>query len=445
MKPILYSKDGTELIGVLTDARTCNAFEQRKGEYTASFTYPYTGTFFSQIDYDSMVRIKPNPIDEYQVFRVTGIGKAINGIVSYTLAHISYELNGNPILSVSVEGTAKEVLQAILDNTVIENHYVAESDITDIKKCEFDQMSARDAILKVQQYFGGELEWDRNSRVILHSDRGKDNGKVISYGVDLLDYTHKLDISNIFTAIAPCMQLTNDNGEKVMYSLPEKILTYYNAENYSYIRAKAVDLTDKFTEEELSELDGETAIVNALRNKAIGYMQENSPNVISRNVTLSYVDLQKAKEFETIAAINDLCVCDYVTLKDERLGVNIKAKVISTKFNSITEMYDSIEIGDPVDRLIDTLASIVNFDTNGKTVGETVEDIEKNLDEYFSEIRVTDGQITFTSGNIKNQEGIYNKYVYKISRDTDIQEEGKKGKIISFIDPQNRKTIIERI
>lgn len=174
-------------------------------------------------------------------------------------------------------------------------------------------------------------------------------------------------------------------------------------------------------------------------------MQENSPNVISRNVTLSYVDLQKAKEFETIAAINDLCVCDYVTLKDERLGVNIKAKVISAKFNAITEMYDNIEIGDPADQLIDTLASIVNFDTNRKTVGETVEDIEKNLDEYFSEIRVTDGQITFTSGNIKNQEGVYNKYVYKISRDTDIQEEGKKGKIISFIDPQNRKTRIERI
>lgn len=444
MKPILYTKEGTELIGILTETISCTVIEQRKGEYTASFAYPYVGVHFSEIDYDSMVRIKPNPRDEYQVFRVTDIGKAINGIVSYTLAHISYELNGNPVLSVSVEGTAQEVLQAILDSTVIQNHYAAQSDITDIKKCEFDQMSARDAILKTQQYFGGELEWDRNSRVILHSDRGKDSGKIISYGVDLLDYTSKLDISNIFTAIAPFMWFY-ENDEKLMYSLPEKILTYYNAENYSYVRAKPVDLTDKFTDEELEELSGETAIINALRNKAYEYMQENSPNVISRNVTLSYVDLQKAKEFETIAEINDLCICDYVTLKDERLGVNIKAKVISTKFNVITEMYDSIEIGDPTDQLIDALASIVNFNNDGCTVGETIDNIEKNLDEYYSEIRVTDGQITFISGNIKNIEGVYNKYVYKISRDTDIQEEGKKGKIISFVDPKNRKTIIERI
>ncbi|MDE6763726.1 MAG: phage tail protein [Oscillospiraceae bacterium] len=444
MKPVLYSRDGTERIGVLNEATVCTAPEQRNGAYTASFTYPYVGEYFSQIEYDSMVRIKPNPMDEYQVFRVTGIGKTINGMVSYNLAHISYELNGNPILHVSVEGTAKEVLQAILNNTVIENHYVAESDITEVKKCEFDQMSAREAILKTQQYFGGELEWDRNSRVILHRDRGKDNGKVIAYGVDLLDYSSKLDISNIFTAIAPCVEVKGDDGEKVMYNLPEKILPYYNAENYTYIRAKPVDFTDEFTEEELAELGGEEAIISALRNKAYEYMQENSPNIISRNVTLSYVDLQKAKEFETIAAINDLCVCDYVTLKDDRLGVNIKAKVISVKFNAITEMYDSIEIGDPTDQLIDALASIVNFDNNSTTIGETIDNIEKNLDEYFSEIRVTDGQITFISGNIKNREGVYNKYIYKISRDTDIQEEDKKGKIVSFIDPQNRKTRIER-
>lgn len=444
MKPILYSKDGTELIGLLEDTLSCSVVEQRNGEYTASFTYLFTGKYFSQIDYDSMVRIKPNPLDEYQVFRVTGIGKAINGIVSYNLAHISYELNGNPVLSVSVEGTAKEVIRSILSGTVIENHYVSESDIFDVKKCEFDQISARDAILKVQQYFGGELEWDRNSRVILHADRGKDSGKVISYGVDLLDYSSKLDISNIFTAIAPFMELSGDNGEKTTYSLPEKVLTYYNASDYSYIRAKAVDLTGEFTEEELQGINSETVAIAALRNKAYEYMQENSPNIINRNVTLSYVDLQKAKEFETIAAVNDLCVCDYVTLRDERLGVNIKAKVISVKFNAITEMYDSIEIGDPTDQLIDALASIVNFDSNGKTVGKTVEDIEKNIDEYFSEIKVTDNKMVFTSGSIKDIKGVYNTYTYLISRDSDIQEEGKKGRIASITDPKNRKTRIVR-
>lgn len=444
MKPILYSKDGTELIGVLEDTVSCSVVERRNGEYTASFTYLYTGEYFSQIDYDSMVRIKPNPLDEYQVFRVTGIGKAINGIVSYNLAHISYELNGNPVLSVSVEGTAKEVIRSILSGTAIENHYAAESDITDVKKCEFDQISARDAILKVQQYFGGELEWDRNSRVILHSDRGKDSGKIISYGVDLLDYSSKLDISNIFTAIAPFMEFSGDDGEKTMYSLPEKVLTYYNASDYSYIRAKAVDLTGEFTEEELQGINSETAAIAALRNKAYEYMQENSPNIINRNVTLSYVDLKKAKEFETIAVVNDLCVCDYVTLRDERLGVNIKAKVISVKFNAITEMYDSIEIGDPTDQLIDALASIVNFDNNGKTVGKTVEDIEKNIDEYFSEIKVTDNKMVLTSGSIKDIKGVYNTYTYLISRDSDIQEEGKKGRIASITDPKNRRTRIVR-
>lgn len=443
MKPILYSKDGTVRIGILEDTLSCTVTERRNGEYTASFAYLYTGEYFPQIDYDSMVRIKPNPADEYQVFRVTGIGKAINGVVSYSLAHISYELNGNPVLHVSVEGTAQAVLNAIFNAAAVTNHYVGVSDIPDVKKCEFDQISVRDAVLKVQQYFGGEIEWDRNSRVILHRDRGKDSGKVIAYGVDLLDYSSKLDISSIFTAIAPCMELTADNGEKTLISLPEKVLTYYNASDYSYIRAKAVDLTGEFTEEELQGIDGEAAAIAALRNKAYEYMQENSPNVINRNVTLSYVDLQKVKEFETIAAVNDLCICDYVTLKDERLGVNIKAKVISVKFNAITEMYDSIEIGDPTDKLIDALASIVDFES-GNTIGETVDEIEKNIDEYFSEIEVADNKIVFTSGSIKNIEGVPNSYTYLISRDSDIQEEGKKGRIVSITDPKNRRTRIVR-
>lgn len=444
MIPILYDKDGNEIIGQLADTVSAAVLERTNGEYTATFTYPYVSDYYSQIDYDSIVMMLPNQKSNLQKFRVSSISKPINGIVTYGCEHISYELGSNPIfvdaqVDNKSELTPSFIFYYILSSTAVPTNYFGTSDITAKKKCALNLLSAREAIMKTQQYFGGELEWDNNV-VILHKNRGVDNGAVIEYGNNLLDYTQKTDTSSVYTAIAPYMQMTNDSGETIIYTLPEKYLEYFTAYDYSYVRAKAIDLTSEFTEEEFEELTSESDIINALRNKASGYLFNSKGSDFSCNITLSYVDLRKAKEFETIETMNDLGLCDYVTIKDDRLGVHFKAQVISTKFNVLTEMYDSIEIGTPTEQLLDTLASI----TNDTTAGDEIKEIKKNIDEYFSQIKITDRHIIFTSGNIMNVDGKYNEYKYKIERDTDIQEEGVLGKIISFTDPQNHKTKIVR-
>ncbi|MCM1328846.1 MAG: phage tail protein [Ruminococcus sp.] len=458
MKPILSKNNGFTRIGVLDETLSCTVTEERNGEYTASFTYPYTGSLYSQLVYDNLINVKANQKSEdLQKFRIVSVSKPINGIVTCGCEHISYELNKNPVMVARSFGgedgkilaDAGMMLNYIFANAAVGTPFYGVSDITEEKKCELDFISVREAILKVQQYFGGELEWD-NQKVILHRFRGIDSGLVISYGNNLLDYTQKIDVSSVYTAIAPYARLTDENGDKKAYFLPEKYLTYYNADDYTYIRAQAVDFSDEFTEEELESFTDDKGIlsdgnvISSLRNKAQKYMNDNFYADIIQNVTLSYVDLRKAKEFETIQTMNDLGLCDYVTLRDSRMGVDYRAKVVMTKFNVLTEMYDSIEIGRPRDNLIEALASIVNLDENKDTIGETVEKIEQNLDEYFSEIKVTDNKIVFKSGNIKNIEGVYNSYTYKISRDSDIQELGKRGRIVSIIDPKNRKTKIVR-
>ena len=60
MKPVLYSKDGNNVIGTLEETVSGNVIEQLNRTYTANFTYPHTGDFFSQIDYDSIVLLKAN-------------------------------------------------------------------------------------------------------------------------------------------------------------------------------------------------------------------------------------------------------------------------------------------------------------------------------------------------------------------------------------------------
>lgn len=447
MKPILYEKNGITVIGTLEDVLSAKVSENLNGAFTATIVYPSVGLLYSQITYDSVIGIKPNQKSEIQLFRVAGIRQGIDETVQYSCEHISYELNKNPIMVISTKqdngtltGNPQMLLNYILNGTVVHNSFIGESDITQQKRVELDFMSAREAILKVQNYFGGELEWD-NYRVILHSRRGVYDPKaVISYGNNLLDYSDQIDISNVYTAIAPYMQVTDEDGEKETVTIPQQYLPYWNVENYWYVRAKPVDLTNEFTEEDLASGDLSALLVS----KAYEYMDSNDYDTeLTHNVTISYVDLRKAKEFAAIETINDLGLADYVVLRDERKGINFKGKIVSYRYDAISEMYDSIEVGNPSQKLLDSLASIVDFGENSETIGEKVEDIEKVIDEYFSVITVEDKKITFKSGNIKDEKGVYNTYVYKLERDSDIQSSGK-GRIISVIDPQNRKTKIKR-
>ena len=60
---------------------------------------------------------------------------------------------------------------------------------------------------------------------------------------------------------------------------------------------------------------------------------------------VSFVHLWQSPEYRSIAALEKVSLCDTVTVRHQTLGVDIKAQVIKTVYNTLSERYESIELG----------------------------------------------------------------------------------------------------
>ena len=106
MIPILYTANETDFshcgIGALSEMTSCTVTEERNGAFECEFKYPVDGKLFAEIQESRIVKAKPNEMSDPQLFRIYASSKPINGIVTYRAEHISYELSGYPVESVSV-------------------------------------------------------------------------------------------------------------------------------------------------------------------------------------------------------------------------------------------------------------------------------------------------------------------------------------------------------
>ena len=100
MIPILYGKTENDFtyngIGFLIDATKCIVTEERNGSYECLLQYPITGQWYAQIEDGCIIKAKANDTSEPQLFRIYKSSKPLNGIVTYSAEHISYDLNGIP-------------------------------------------------------------------------------------------------------------------------------------------------------------------------------------------------------------------------------------------------------------------------------------------------------------------------------------------------------------
>ena len=366
MIPILYNSNETDFsggVGFLSDCTRCVVTEERNGVYECEFSYPMDGRHYSEIEPDMIIKAKPNEMSDPQLFRIYRTSKPINGIVSFYCQHISYDLNVNVVDPFTLSGaTALTALQGILNHCYYQHSFTAQSTLSfsethDLKvdKPKPARMCLGGSEGSVLDLFGGEYEFD-NFNIKLHAARGQDTGVTILYGKNLTDITSDVNISNAYTAVYPYAVDTDRDG---LYTLTEKVIETGNT-NFGEPRVLSLDLTEKFNlpDEEITE--------NKLRNLANSYITNNHISDVKQNIEISFVQLWQTQEYKDIALLQRVGLCDTVTVRYSKLGVSVKAKVIKTVYNALTEKYEKIELG----------KAKSNF---GMTLKESIEQIEKEV------------------------------------------------------------------
>ena len=354
----------TNGLGGLSDAISCKVVEERNGEFELEMEYPINGIHYSDIKLRSIILAKPNPFDDPQPFRVYGISKPINGIVTINAQHLSYDLSGIPISPFNASGVVAATA-ALKTNAVVDCPFTFSTDKTDTGEYALAAPTSIRALLgsdtgSLLSVYGGEYEFDKYN-VILHKSRGENRGVTIAYGKNLTDLKQEENCSNVYTGVYP-FYYAEDDG---LQTIDEKIL---NVGTYDYVKILPLDLSSEFS-------DGmPTSAV--LKAKAQEYIDNNDIGNPTVSLSISFISLKKSKEYELIHILEEVKLCDIVNVEFPALGVSSVSQCIKTEYDVINDDYTSLELGDVQTTLADTVAqqtAAISNQMSNKEVADIVD------------------------------------------------------------------------
>lgn len=347
MIPILYETTEREFttngLGYLPDTAKCTVTEERNGKFELEMEYPVSGRSFSDIKERRIIFAKPSPGRRPQPFRIYRIAKNSKNTVKVYAEHISYDLAGVPVSAFSAE-TAAEAIAKLNASALAEHPFIFETDKERDGSYNNSVPAGIRSIMGGQEgslldIYHGEWLYDMFT-VSLKEARGADNGVNIAYGKNITTLEQDENIANVYTGVLPYWYSEEQGlAQGTIQQVPG---------TFDYVRILTQDFSDKFQE---PPTDAE------LNAEAAKYIRDNDIGVPKVSLKVSFVDLAKANGLETVAFLENVELCDTVSIRFEALNISTKAKIVKTEYNVLLDRYTSVEIGDARETLADTIAS----------------------------------------------------------------------------------------
>lgn len=354
MKPILFSEASTTFttngIGRLTDAISCTVEEERNGVYELEMDYPVTGQHYSDIGQRKIIVARPSVDAKLQPFRIYKVTKPLNGRVKVYAQHLSYDTSKNVAMPFSVAASAtacEDALAGLKTNAVETCPFTFETDVTtNASYTQKTPATIRSRLGGVEgsilDQFGGEYEFDEYN-VILHRERGSDNGVTLRYGKNITDINQEENIANTITGVVPYW-ISSDGSTTV--TLSEKAVYSPSASLYSQKLTVPLDFSADY-ENAPSQSE--------LRSAAQAYINNGSLGVPKVSIDVSFVDLRGTEGYDDAIELETVHLCDTVSVQFVPLGINTTAKVVKCEYDVLAEKYNKITIGSIRSNLAQTL------------------------------------------------------------------------------------------
>lgn len=343
----LFESTATEFttngLGVLSSAIKCEVVEERNGEFELTMEYPIDGHKYSELALRRLIVAKPNPFDDPQPFRIYSITKPMNGRVTVAAEHISYDLSGYVVRPFTA-GRVDDALIQMHASSITNCPFNFDTDKTTSAEMKVVVPTSMRALLGgtegsiLDVYGPGEYKFDEFD-VYFYASRGADRGVTIRYGKNLTDLEQEENCAAVYTAVFPYWYSEEDG----LMALSSPIST---GGTYNYNRILPLDLTDKF---EAKPND------SALRQATVQYIQNNNLGVPKVSINVSFIQLAQSEEYKNYRLLEEVRLCDTVTVEFPKLGVSATSKCIKTTYNVITGKYISLELGEARSNLSATI------------------------------------------------------------------------------------------
>lgn len=388
--------DQTNGLGALSECTSCVAKEERNGAFTLELKLPQGAKHISEVTVGGVIKAKAREAGDPQLFRISKITKPMQGVVTIYANHISYDLNKTSVLPFSSTGivstlqTMKTKMQGgdafTLSTDIVNTSSTFSNKVPQSARALFG--GQRGSLLDV---FGGEYLFD-NLQVSLLANRGNDNGVTLRYGKNITDLSQEENIENTYTAIQPYVVDSNENAV-----LGDLLTVVQSAEP----KIMNLDLSNKFS-------GNDTPTVAQINAAAQQYAEANNVGVPKVSIKVSFVALWQTEEYKNIAPLERVSLCDTVTVVFEKLGVNAKAKVISTTYDTLRERYTEIEIGDARSTLASTISGISQDNKNA--VASASGFLDNTIQQFTS--LIANGLGLFVTREAVGETGGYKYYLH---------------------------------
>lgn len=402
MKPILFSKYATVYttngLGRL-DCISGTVTEERNGKFELKAVIPVSGNHASQVEMDSILKVKPNDKASMQLFRVYKTTKPINGKFEIYAEHISYELRYIPVNPFSVEASpnaCSTALSMLKSKSIQTNKFNFSTDVQTVANFGIQvPISVRNALGgtegSILDNFGGEFEWN-NFDVTLHRARGSIFPVMsLRYGKNIIDLKQEENIAQTITGVVPFWSTSDKTSVKM---LPEKVVEIAQAANFPYKRTVPLDLSQSF-ENEPSDSE--------LRATAAAYLTQPGIGIPKVSIKVKFQNIVDTPEY---ASLQKVGLCDTVEVVFDKLGISATAKIIKYTYDFLTEKYDSVEIG----TLRDNLASVVT-NTNKlieASLGEALKSASEEAKKATAWLTSSNGYVVA----VKNTDGSWKELLF---------------------------------
>ena len=347
-----YSNNG---LGFIHDCISCEATEEKNGEYFLDATISGSDRLAEQITDSMIIKAKANDYDPPQLFEITKAVPSYNDRgrqIKISAQHIKYLCFQNYLPS-SVDyaddvGTPQHIISTVFSRLALPNRFTFSSNISARKTIKFAEAPSKalgeifgGAENSLLSEFGGEFHYD-NFNIELLASRGREIGHKIVFGKNMSSYEQTLTNDASYSHIVGFAKVprlnSQSNGYVTITSDPVttdctrvfpkvKLIDFTNElktffGNNFYISAGTLypGIEDKLNEVTQEKLKDYSGIANQDINIKIDYRPE-------------------------LDRLDGVRLCDTVTVALSKTKA-VRAQVTKVKYDCLAERYNLLEVGD---------------------------------------------------------------------------------------------------
>lgn len=362
---------------LIRDCLSCEVKEELNGMFELELTVPFNSEYAEIINIDSYIMAEPNPVDEYQFFKVYKKSNTLGEKLSIYAEHIRYALN-HYICPMVYGSNISELIDRINSNITYANcpfkiftdkSTAVAKQITSVQSIGSILMGNKDSILDT---YGGEWQFS-NYTCMLWNSRGKDRNIALQYGYDIESYSQEIELVQGYTHIFPYYEWSLSNGEISTITLSHKSL---ESKYPTILTRDLIQIDDTYKSDEpmriymlnLAEIYSLDLTVGYwtglnIQSMAEYWLEENKNSLLGYNLNINL----GIKCIQDNKALNRCGLGDIIRIRVPSMKIEQSAKIRSYQYDVIKEMYISLEIGTlskQIDRIISNQSIAIAKNTN---------------------------------------------------------------------------------